>query len=116
MLKHLNHTLDCCYKALLLEMSKKREKCSRLYFLRDDDMLNILCCENNLERFSKCINKLFYNIEVLKNSNIGGNKQINGFYSTYGEYFPFKTVRRLNFSSASYKNYIFFSRLYSKDI
>jgi GTPase SAR1 family protein len=73
-----------CYEALLHEMSKKRKACPRLYLLRDNDMLELLCCGNNLNHIGQTINRVFNGLTGLKVTK-GADKSIIGCYGMHGE-------------------------------
>jgi hypothetical protein len=88
----LNQTLGTCYKSLIQEVAKKRSICPKLYLLTDDDMLEVLCCGNNLDRLSRMLNKVFNNVEGIKFENDTGDKAILGCYGTNREYFPLSKV------------------------
>ncbi len=85
----MNQTLDTCYESLLQELTKKRSKCPRLYLLNDEDLVEILCCANNLEMLSSKINKVFNQVESL---DFDSENRIHGLIGKNHEYFPLKTV------------------------
>jgi len=88
-LKHLNQTLETCYESLLQELTKKRSKCPRLYLLNDEDLVEIMCCANNLEMLSSKINKVFNQVESF---DFDAENRIHGLIGKNHEYFPLKTV------------------------
>ncbi len=85
LLKHLKQSLNMCYEALIQEMSKKRKSCPRLYLLRDNDMLELLCCGNNLNHISQTINRIFNGLTGLKVTK-SAEKSVIGCYGMYSEY------------------------------
>lgn len=93
-LKHLKQNLETCYDSLISEMSKKRSKCPRLYFLTDEDMLEVLCCGSNLESFSENIGRVFNQIKSVEIAEgLNGEKRIIGFIGKNNEFFHFKNVK-----------------------
>ena len=95
-LKHIDQNLSTCYDALLQEMSKKRAKCPRLYLLSDEDMLEILCCNGNLESFSNKISKVFNEIDSLRiETSLSNEKKIIGCFGRNKEYFSLKMVKKI---------------------
>ena len=94
--------MNACYNSLIQEVSKKRAICPKLYLLTDDDMLEILCCGNNLERLSKMLNKVFNNIEGIKFESDNNEKTIIGCFGKSKEYFPLSKVYIKNFISYKY--------------
>ena len=94
-MKHIDQNLSTCYDALLQEMSKKRAKCPRLYLLSDEDMLEILCCNGNLESFSNKISKVFNEIDSLRiETSLSNEKKIIGCIGRNKEYFSLKMVKK----------------------
>jgi hypothetical protein len=93
MLKHLNQNFDSCYKNLLEEMSKRRSRFARLFLLNDQDLLDILCCGNNIEKVSQNIGKVFTHIDRLKFYEL----TVEGFYGrNNGEYVQLKNPMAFN--------------------
>jgi dynein heavy chain len=92
-LKHLNQNLEACYESLLQEMSKKRQKCPRLYLLNDEDLIELLCCGSNLENLSCNINKSYSHIKSLRFeiNTLTNETSVIGCYDKNMEYLPFKT-------------------------
>jgi len=93
-LKHFNQNLQTCSDSLLQELSKRRSKCPRFYLLSDEDLIDILCCGNNLESLSTKIGKAFNQLHSLKIDSTNSNeKKVVGCFGKNKEFFALKTVR-----------------------
>ena len=85
--------MSSCNDALLQEMTKKRVKCPRLYLLNDEDMLDVLCCNGNLDNLSNKISKVFNQISSLRiDTSASNERKVIGCYGRNKEYFALKTV------------------------
>lgn len=88
----MNQSLDICYSSLLQEMNKKRMVCPILFLLKEEDLLDILCCGNNINSFSNTISIVYPNISSLKINTLGTDKQIIGIYGRSKEYLQLTKV------------------------
>jgi hypothetical protein len=91
-IKHMSQSLDVCYDSLVQEMNKKRMVCPLLFLLNVEDLVDILCCGNNINRFSKTISLVYPNISSLKSNLLDSNTQIVGVYGRSKEYLHFSKV------------------------
>ncbi len=96
MLKHLNQTLDTCYNSLLQVLSNKRAGCPRLYLISDEDLIEILCCGNNLENLSRNIFRIFNQIDSLNIDSSTNDQKVVGCFGKNKEYFPLEMVSNIN--------------------
>ena len=70
------------------ELSKRRAYCSRLYLLSDEDLIEVLCCNSNLENLSKNIGRVFAQLESLNIDSSASDQKILGCFGKNKEYFP----------------------------